>query len=150
MARNAKSFSSTSFSTVCLFIVILAASLLAMITMVTGSSVPGREKKPPKVSRKTTPLITTTTTMTTTTSWPQVAPEMVHSVSDETTQHLYRQMVGQQQQPSLPLPSSVFIDGDIMLGGLFPVHERRGSVPCGAIQADRGIQRMEAMVGQTA
>ncbi len=40
------------------------------------------------------------------------------------------------------------INGHIILGGLFPVHSKGLSVfdPCGTIQFDRGIQRLEAML----
>lgn len=46
-----------------------------------------------------------------------------------------------------PAPISASIEGDVMLGGLFPVHQKGESdVPCGIINADRGIQRVEAML----
>ncbi|KAI1905487.1 hypothetical protein AGOR_G00016710 [Albula goreensis] len=39
------------------------------------------------------------------------------------------------------------IDGDLVLGGLFPVHEKgAGMDECGRINEDRGIQRLEAML----
>ncbi|XP_039617410.1 metabotropic glutamate receptor 3 isoform X3 [Polypterus senegalus] len=39
------------------------------------------------------------------------------------------------------------IDGDIVLGGLFPIHEKgAGMDECGRINEDRGIQRLEAML----
>ncbi|XP_023664733.2 metabotropic glutamate receptor 3-like isoform X1 [Paramormyrops kingsleyae] len=39
------------------------------------------------------------------------------------------------------------IDGDLVLGGLFPVHEKgAGTEECGRINEDRGIQRLEAML----
>lgn len=39
------------------------------------------------------------------------------------------------------------IDGDIILGGLFPMHEKgTGGTMCGAIKAEKGIQRVEAML----
>ncbi|KAK8787418.1 hypothetical protein V5799_022805 [Amblyomma americanum] len=38
------------------------------------------------------------------------------------------------------------IPGDIMLGGLFPVHHRIGRSACGPINGERGIQRLEAML----
>jgi len=42
---------------------------------------------------------------------------------------------------------SAVIEGDVMLGGLFPVHQKGdGDIPCGKINADRGIQRVEAML----
>ncbi|XP_038054376.1 metabotropic glutamate receptor 3-like [Patiria miniata] len=39
------------------------------------------------------------------------------------------------------------VDGNIVLGGLFPIHEKgkNGSI-CGIINEDRGIQRLEAML----
>ncbi|KAH3820653.1 metabotropic glutamate receptor 3-like [Dreissena polymorpha] len=44
-------------------------------------------------------------------------------------------------------PISASIEGDVMLGGLFPVHQKGdGDIPCGIINADRGIQRVEAML----
>ncbi|KAK1789946.1 hypothetical protein P4O66_002267 [Electrophorus voltai] len=50
-----------------------------------------------------------------------------------------------------PLPTeyahSIRLDGDIILGGLFPVHARgeRG-VPCGELKKEKGIHRLEAML----
>lgn len=42
---------------------------------------------------------------------------------------------------------SASIEGDVMLGGLFPVHQKgEADIPCGIINADRGIQRVEAML----
>lgn len=40
------------------------------------------------------------------------------------------------------------VDGDILLGGLFPVHKKSYNTdsPCGLIQSERGIQRLEAML----
>lgn len=44
-------------------------------------------------------------------------------------------------------PISASEEGDVMLGGLFPVHQKgEGDIPCGIINADRGIQRVEAML----
>ena len=48
----------------------------------------------------------------------------------------------------------VLFDGDIMIGGLFPVHEaqpvvwqnRTSAGRCGNIKADKGVQRMQAML----
>ena len=36
--------------------------------------------------------------------------------------------------------------GDIMLGGLFPIHKRGEAGPCGAIQDEDGIQPLEALI----
>jgi Receptor family ligand binding region len=41
------------------------------------------------------------------------------------------------------------IPGDIILGGIFPMHEQLSSnrdYPCGAIKEEKGIQRLEAML----
>nr|XP_033808034.1 metabotropic glutamate receptor 8-like isoform X2 [Geotrypetes seraphini] len=44
-------------------------------------------------------------------------------------------------------PHSIKIDGDITLGGLFPVHAKGpAGVPCGEIKKEKGIHRMEAML----
>lgn len=42
---------------------------------------------------------------------------------------------------------SIRMDGDIILGGLFPVHAKgeRG-VPCGELKKEKGIHRLEAML----
>ena len=41
----------------------------------------------------------------------------------------------------------VKLDGDIILGGLFPMHEMgSGGAACGNIKQEKGIQRMEAML----
>ena len=41
----------------------------------------------------------------------------------------------------------VKIEGDIVLGGLFPMHEMgQGGDLCGAIKEEKGIQRLEAML----
>lgn len=59
--------------------------------------------------------------------------------------------VGQRADPlTLPAPEyahSVRLDGDIILGGLFPVHARgeRGA-PCGELKKEKGIHRLEAML----
>jgi len=41
---------------------------------------------------------------------------------------------------------AVLIPGDIVLGGLFPVHEKGGGTACGPNIYHRGIQRLEAML----
>lgn len=42
---------------------------------------------------------------------------------------------------------SAIVIGDIIVGGLFPVHEKgQGNTPCGEINLDRGIQRLETML----
>ncbi|XP_013776181.2 metabotropic glutamate receptor-like, partial [Limulus polyphemus] len=38
------------------------------------------------------------------------------------------------------------ISGDIILGGLFPIHKKNTKSKCGLINKDRGIQRTEAML----
>lgn len=50
-------------------------------------------------------------------------------------------------QQSLEFAHSIRLDGDIILGGLFPVHSRgeRG-VPCGELKKEKGIHRLEAML----
>ncbi|XP_067089983.1 metabotropic glutamate receptor 2-like [Osmerus mordax] len=41
----------------------------------------------------------------------------------------------------------ITIDGDVVIGGLFPVHEKgEGVEDCGKINEQRGIQRLEAML----
>ncbi|KAI7808162.1 putative metabotropic glutamate receptor 4, partial [Triplophysa rosa] len=43
--------------------------------------------------------------------------------------------------------NSIRIDGDISLGGLFPVHARgHEGKPCGEIKKEKGIHRLEAML----
>ena len=41
---------------------------------------------------------------------------------------------------------SVLLDGELILGGLFPVHERGEQAPCGPKLYNRGLQRLEAML----
>lgn len=41
------------------------------------------------------------------------------------------------------------INGDIILGGIFPMHEQisgRTDAPCGAVKEEKGMQRLEAML----
>uniref|UniRef100_A0A6Q2YML2 G-protein coupled receptors family 3 profile domain-containing protein n=1 Tax=Esox lucius TaxID=8010 RepID=A0A6Q2YML2_ESOLU len=69
------------------------------------------------------------------------------------TTKFYWPLVSATQRPpdtQLPLQDfahSIRLDGDIMLGGLFPVHSRgeRG-VPCGELKKEKGIHRLEAML----
>ncbi len=42
--------------------------------------------------------------------------------------------------------SSIQLPGDIVLGGLFPVHVKGDKTPCGSAVYNRGIQRLEAML----
>ncbi|KAJ7998920.1 hypothetical protein DPEC_G00209980 [Dallia pectoralis] len=43
--------------------------------------------------------------------------------------------------------NSIRIDGDISLGGLFPVHARgNDGKPCGELKKEKGIHRLEAML----
>lgn len=44
------------------------------------------------------------------------------------------------------LNEAVLIPGDIVLGGLFPVHEKGGGTACGPNIYHRGVQRLEAML----
>ncbi|KAI8503844.1 Metabotropic glutamate receptor 3 [Branchiostoma belcheri] len=46
-------------------------------------------------------------------------------------------------------PDSTYAElkGDLTIGGLFPVHNKgQGGKPCGKLNSDRGIQRLEAML----
>lgn len=41
----------------------------------------------------------------------------------------------------------ILVPGDIVLGGLFPIHEAGlNATQCGRIKADQGVQRMVAML----
>lgn len=41
----------------------------------------------------------------------------------------------------------ITLEGELMIGGLFPVHQKgEGAQDCGKINAQRGIQRLEAML----
>ncbi|XP_068172256.1 metabotropic glutamate receptor 7-like [Antennarius striatus] len=44
-------------------------------------------------------------------------------------------------------PHSIRVEGDVTLGGLFPVHARGvAGVPCGALRRENGVHRLEAMM----
>ena len=44
-------------------------------------------------------------------------------------------------------PHSIRVEGDVTLGGLFPVHARGvPGIPCGDIKKENGIHRLEAMM----
>lgn len=44
------------------------------------------------------------------------------------------------QLPQREYVRSIRVDGDIILGGLFPVHARgEGGVPCGELKKEKGI-----------
>ncbi|XP_051916201.1 metabotropic glutamate receptor 3 [Hippocampus zosterae] len=46
-----------------------------------------------------------------------------------------------------PTRREIRMEGDLVLGGLFPVHEKgSGMEECGRVNEDRGIQRLEAML----
>jgi len=49
-------------------------------------------------------------------------------------------------EPKTTQQAAAHIDGDIVIGGLFPVHRKVTAGGCGDIQKDRGIQRLEAML----
>uniref|UniRef100_A0AAY4DJA6 G-protein coupled receptors family 3 profile domain-containing protein n=1 Tax=Denticeps clupeoides TaxID=299321 RepID=A0AAY4DJA6_9TELE len=57
------------------------------------------------------------------------------------------QAPAQRVEPQSEYAHSIRIDGDIILGGLFPVHARgeRG-VACGELKKEKGIHRLEAML----
>ncbi|CAF1320134.1 unnamed protein product [Adineta steineri] len=52
--------------------------------------------------------------------------------------------------PHSPTYDYIYIPGDIILGGFFPIHQppsnELGSMQCTAIKRERGIQRLEAML----
>lgn len=110
----------------------MRAFVLTLIIAATVTAINSKEKKK-KLTK--TAAVTISSLTTTTASWMLSQNLTLLSNNSQST-----------SVQSTAQRSSVFVDGDIILGGLFPVHERLGSEPCGAIQADRGIQRMEAMV----
>ncbi|XP_068228266.1 metabotropic glutamate receptor [Palaemon carinicauda] len=44
------------------------------------------------------------------------------------------------------MAGGVQLEGDLILGGLFPVHEKGDKTPCSSAVYDRGLQRLEAML----
>ncbi|KAJ1109508.1 hypothetical protein NDU88_006868 [Pleurodeles waltl] len=59
------------------------------------------------------------------------------------------QLVHPSQSPSysIVVKKEISIDGDLVIGGLFPVHEKGSTMEeCGKINEHRGIQRLEAML----
>ena len=72
------------------------------------------------------------------------------STSSSATSSSSNQKLAPAGEPQLLQPEhahSIRLDGDIILGGLFPVHARgeRG-VPCGELKKEKGIHRLEAML----
>lgn len=68
---------------------------------------------------------------------------------------VFQQACGQSHDPSLLLELNgdahrlIRIPGDIVFGGLFPMHEHHpgnAEFPCGAFKEEKGIQRLEAML----
>lgn len=55
-------------------------------------------------------------------------------------------IVGAELDPERKL---IRINGDIILGGIFPMHEQvsgHHDMPCGAVKEEKGMQRLEAML----
>ncbi|RLV63995.1 hypothetical protein DV515_00017706, partial [Chloebia gouldiae] len=49
--------------------------------------------------------------------------------------------------PAPTQPHAIRLEGDLTLGGLFPVHARGpAGVPCGPVKKEKGIHRLEAML----
>ncbi|CAL8337220.1 unnamed protein product [Merluccius merluccius] len=70
--------------------------------------------------------------------WPLLLPLLLLLLAD---------LGGVSQAQQGTQPHSIKIEGDITLGGLFPVHSRGpAGVPCGEIKKEKGIHRMEAML----
>lgn len=60
---------------------------------------------------------------------------------------LYTSQAAKPKGPGHTHLNSIRIDGDISLGGLFPVHARgHDGKPCGELKKEKGIHRLEAML----
>ena len=75
----------------------------------------------------------------------------VHADDSSTGRKFYADLHsigGPPDEIASPSEKSAIIEGDIMIGGLFPVHKKNVNplLSCGEIQGDRGIQRLEAML----
>lgn len=58
--------------------------------------------------------------------------------------HAFLDLAGSQE---IYAPHSIRVEGDVTLGGLFPVHARGvPGIPCGDIKKENGIHRLEAMM----
>ncbi|KAL7407041.1 hypothetical protein ABVT39_001950 [Epinephelus coioides] len=58
--------------------------------------------------------------------------------------HAFLDLAGSQE---IYAPHSIRVEGDVTLGGLFPVHARGvPGMPCGDIKKENGIHRLEAMM----
>ncbi|XP_070193924.1 metabotropic glutamate receptor 3-like [Littorina saxatilis] len=79
-----------------------------------------------------------------------VSPQSVHSAFKPTASggltvdRTFKNGANSSKVPVL----KAYIDGDIILGGLFPVHHTTGESMklCSGLQSDRGIERLEAML----
>lgn len=69
-----------------------------------------------------------------------------HEDLDDTTTTISRSRPAIASDHSHQEMVSVNLPGDIILGGLFPVHEKGDHTPCGPTVYNRGVQRLEAML----